>query len=141
MKEIIIPATLVHLGRDGHIDIRCPFELRELMQHMIDQAGPIYEFMVRIGTQWTKRTTGWKSQNHHIHGHVESICRETDNSKSAVMERMKELAVNRGYPTETLVDGSKKPKSETEIDTVEAGHLIDAIHQFADDWAIYLTEE
>ncbi len=95
---------------------------------------------VRITKPKKPRTTGKKSQNTHANGHIQQICMETGNSFTAVKERMKELAVSRGYPIETLPDGSIKPISEADIDTVEAGYLIDTIHQFADEYGIRLIE-
>ena len=52
------------------------------------------------------RSTGWQSQNHHINGHIQQLCEETGNSFSTVKEYMKEQAIDMGYPTETLPDGS-----------------------------------
>ena len=96
---------------------------------------------IRISRPKRPRTTGEKSQNHHINGHCQQITSETGNSFAAVKERMKVLAIDRGYPMETLPDGVAVPKSESDIDTVEAGYLIDTIHQFADEWGIRLIEE
>ena len=96
---------------------------------------------IRVSRPRRPRTTGWKSQNHHINGHCQQISTATGNSFSAVKQRMKELAIDRGYPMETLPDGSAAPKSEGDIDTVEAGLLIDTIHQFAAEWDVPLEEE
>ncbi len=96
---------------------------------------------VKISRPKRPRTTGDKSQNHHINGHCQQIANETGNSFAVVKERMKVLAIDRNYPIETLLDGSVMPRSEADIDTVEAGYLIDTIHQFADEWQIRLIEE
>jgi hypothetical protein len=96
---------------------------------------------VKISRPKRPRTIGYKSQNHHVNGHIQQICIETGNTFSAVKERMKELAIDMGYPVETLPDRSVKPISESEIDTVQAGYLIDTIHRFADEWGIRLIEE
>ena len=87
------------------------------------------------------RSTGWQSQNHHINGHIQQLCEETGNSFSTVKEYMKEQAIDMGYPTETLPDGTVRPKSEAVIDTVQAGYLIDIIHRFAAEWGYILREE
>jgi hypothetical protein len=39
------------------------------------------------------RTTGWKSQNHHVNGHCQQISFETGCSFEAVKMRMKELTL------------------------------------------------
>lgn len=106
--------------------------------HWIKHRRAVHSFLFERWYQ--KRSTGEESQNHHINGHIQQICTETGNSFSAVKERMKELAIDRGYPIETLPDGSAKPKSETQINTKEAGYLIDTIHQFAVEWGINLEE-
>ena len=104
-------------------------------------------YTVTIKPWYKPRTTGKKkdndkgSQNTHINGHIQTICMKDDNSFDAVKMRMKVLAIDRGYPIETLPDGSVMPKSEADINTLEAGYLIDTIHQFADEWNIKLIEE
>ncbi len=96
---------------------------------------------MEFSRHYPKRSTGPKSQNHRINGFIQQICEQTHNSFSAVKERMKELAVDRGYPFETLPDGSIQPKSEADINTQEASWLIDTIEQFAAEWGIKLREE
>ncbi len=143
MKEITIPAAPILLGNTGagNILITVPRVLRESIFNMVDKAGWDYKFRIHIASQWTPRTTGWKSQNHHINGHIQQICQDTGNGFTAVKERMKYLAIDRGYPIETMIDHTIQPKSEAEISTTEAGYLVDAIHQFAAEWAITLVEE
>ena len=109
------------------------------LHSLMMEDGKLYK--VKITKMRGKRSTGWQSQNHHINGHIQMICVETGNSFSAVKDRMKELAVARGYPIETLPDCSIKPVSESIIDSAQAGYLIDAIHQFAAEWDIRLREE
>lgn len=120
------------------------FELPEMFRStwwsMREKAQTDY-WNVKISRPKKPRTTGYKSQNHHINGHCQQITGESGNSFAAVKERMKVLAIDRGYPIETLPDGAAVPKSESDIDTVEAGYLIDTIHQFAAEWNIKLIEE
>jgi len=138
---INLPATLrLSTGSSAAICFEIPIPYRTPLWAMVESAKTDY-WNVKISRPKRPRTTGWKSQNHHINGHCQQIAMETGNSFTAVKERMKELAIGRGYPKETLVDGSVKPKSEADIDTVEAGYLIDTIHQFADEWNIRLIEE
>ena len=145
MKQIILPAVRRINDAIGYLRFQLNLEqdtmLRKLFVHyeIIKKKPPYYK--LTITQPYKPRTTGWKSQNHHINGHCQQIAMETGNSFSAVKERMKELAIDRGYPIETLPDGSIKPKSETEISTEEAGYLIDTIHQFAAEWGIILQEE
>ena len=127
-------------GSPAAVSFELPVKYRATWEKMVENAKT-NQWNVKISRPKRPRTTGWKSQNHHINGHCQQIAMETGNSFTAVKERMKELAIGRGYPKETLVDGSVKPKSEADIDTVEAGYLIDTIHQFADEWNIRLIEE
>jgi len=114
--------------------------IRSLVHYMFEnEKSPFYRLTIQPPRR--ARTTGWKSQNHHLNGHIQQIAMATGNSFSAVKERMKELAIDRGYPVEILPDGSVKPKSESEITSIEAGYLIDTIHQFAAEWEIPLAEE
>lgn len=85
------------------------------------------------------RSTGERSQNHHINGHIQQICVETGNDFEAVKMYVKKQAIRRGYPFETF-RGEVIPLSESKIDTVQAGYLIDEIHQLADELSIVLME-
>ena len=127
-------------GSHAAISFELPIPYRAVFWAMVEKAKTDF-WNVKISRPKCPRTVGYKSQNHHINGHVQQICIETGNSFSAVKERMKELAIDRGYPKETLLDGSVKPKSEADIDTVEAGYLIDTIHQFCAEWNIRLIED
>ena len=138
---INLPATLrLSTGSSAAICFEIPIPYRTALWAMVESAKTDY-WNVKISRPKRPRTTGWKSQNHHINGHVQQICTETGNTFSAVKERMKELAIGMGYPIETLPDGSVKPISESEIDTVQAGYLIDTIHMFCAEYGIRLIEE
>ncbi len=137
---IQFPAALrLRTGSNAAVSFEIPIKLRSPFWAMVEKAPTDY-WNLKIGRPRKSRTTGENSQSHHINGHIQQICIETGNSFSAVKERMKVLAIDRGYPIESLPDGSAMPKSEADIDTVEAGCLIDTIHQFADEYGIRLIE-
>lgn len=142
MSSIIMPAVRqTGKGRDC-LTLEIPAIYRQAVQILSDRAESNGGYIqVRLALPQRPRTTGWRSQNHHINGHIQQITMETGNSFSAVKERMKELSLDRGYPFETLPDRSIKPRSEADIDVVQAGYLIDTIHQFAAEWGILLIEE
>ena len=144
MSEIIIPAARIEGSYGGEtITYSIPPFFRDYFWHwekFLKDKGVVHN-QLRISQPFKPRTTGKKSQNHHINGHIQQIAAATDNLFGAVKSRLKELAISRGYPYETLPDGSIEPKSEADISTTEAGSLIDTIHQFADEWNIPLTEE
>ena len=139
---VTLPAVkLLRTGRMDQIAFDLPKGYQAAVWGLIQKAEKTGDYLqLRMGLPRKPRTTGWRSQNHHINGHCQQIAMETGNSFSAVKERMKVLAIGRGYPIETLVDGTVLPASETDVDTVEAGYLIDAIDQFAAEWGITLKE-
>lgn len=100
-------------------------------------------YSVKVSKTRKSRTTGYKSQNHAINGFCQQIARHTGNTFPAVKTHMKIIAIDRGWPFETLPDGGIAPISEGDprISTIEAGYLIDTIKQFADEWGIPLQEE
>lgn len=137
---VLLPAVKrLKTGSQAAISFELPIPFRAVFWAMVEKAPTDY-WCVKISRPRKPRTTGEKSQNHHINGHIQQICTETGNTFSAVKERMKVLAIDRGYPIETLPDSAVMPKSEADIDTVEAGYLIDTIHQFAAEWGIRLIE-
>jgi len=86
------------------------------------------------------RTTGEASQNHHINGHVQQIAMETGNDFDTVKLAAKYQAISMGYPFRTVFD-QVVPYSETELDTEQAGILIEALHFIAAESNIRLREE
>ena len=86
-----------------------------------------------------KRTTGERSQNHHLNGHVQTICVETGNDFDAIKQVVKLRAIAMGYPFTTF-HGVTVPKSEADASTVECALLIDAVHQLAAEEGIALKE-
>jgi hypothetical protein len=87
-----------------------------------------------------KRTTGKKSQNKHLNGHIQTICEYTGEDFRIIKDYVKELALKRGYPQKQDIFGNFHPISETECDTVECGMLIEAVHEMADFMDIPLVE-
>lgn len=89
-----------------------------------------------------KRTTGEKSQNSHIWGHIQQIAMETGNEVQDIEDAIKFRAMKRGYPFhENKITNKIVPNSMTTINTVEASYLIDELHQLASELEIVLIEE
>ena len=87
-----------------------------------------------------KRTTGEGSQNHHINAHVTSIANFTGEDFAVIKMEAKNRAIKRGYPYRTDMFGNVEPWSETELDTVQAGYLIDELHQIAAEYCAPIVE-
>lgn len=96
--------------------------------------------LVKIAKPRAKRSTGAQSQNHHIWGHVKQIAEYTGHDPIDVHIEAKERAIKRGYPCDILPNGWGTPKSESEINTVEAGYLIEELHQIAAELGVILDE-
>jgi len=109
--------------------------------------GAVWE--LTAGKWYKKRTTGYRSQSAHFHGHCQTICEDTGNDMNDVKLFLKRRAVRRGYPlqkTETgdirlsIVDGEPLPQSESEADTIQEGYLIEEAHQLAAEYSVFLIE-
>ena len=104
---------------------------------------------VTIETPKKPRTTGEKSQNRHLNGHIQQIAQETGTPFDVVKHEIKQRAITRGYPI--LYDGKGKAVldifgreqgiSEADCSTVECGYLIDETHQLAAELDFVLREE
>lgn len=104
-----------------------------------DDTRAIYE--VTIKRWYKRRTTGDRSQNHHIHGHIRDIAQQTGNAFGATKHRLKALAMDDGeYPGLLVFDGYE-PVSEADLNTLQAGVFIEWLHRFAAEWGVILEEE
>ena len=95
---------------------------------------------VQLSPPFKHRSTGEKSQNHHINGHCQQIANETGEDFDIIKLEAKRIAIKRGYPIRTNLFGDATPKSETDIDSEQAGFLIDSLHEIADFLNIKLNE-
>jgi hypothetical protein len=166
MKLTINSAQRIKTGTPEILSLRVPPWYRKQYSAYLKKCGPDAEFTVVLD-KYRLRSTGDLSQNHHINGHLMQIC--ADDSEGEDFEllkmRMKFRAIKRGYPVITMkmpieqvplviqaadlnnipVDNEGNavvtwPKSESDINTVEAGYLIDEIHQYAAEKNIELIE-
>ena len=95
----------------------------------------------KCGCKKRPRTTGQGSQGAHINGHIAQICKETGgNDFDTVKLWCKREAMSEGYPFDTF-KGVMIPWSETRLDTIQAGILIETIHRLAAEMGIRLQEE
>jgi hypothetical protein len=96
---------------------------------------------MKVIKSYRPRTTGYRSQNNHINGHIQELCRQTGRDFDDMKKKMKLFAVKRGYPFDITSDGRIEPWSESEINTVQAKCLIDTIHVWAMKNGYALTED
>lgn len=120
------------------LEISIPPIFKDIIE---SQLGPIQDKQIRVTIKkpGRPRTTGERSQNHAINGYCGQIAKETGQDFDTVKMAMKKMAIGRGYPFRTeKLTGETIPFSETEINTVQAGYLIDTIYQFANEYQIRL---
>ena len=96
------------------------------------------------------RSTGYKSANHHLNGHVQQIALETGNDAGDVKLYVKRKAIARGLPlmqrpngdiVYSLADGEPMPMSEADMDTLQCSWCIEEAHILAAEMGIVLREE
>jgi hypothetical protein len=134
---VALPAVRYSLQGD-RLCLEIPRGQLHLVQAEALKASAGY-FQVELRKPGKPRTTGQGSQSHHINGHVAQIAQETGNDFDDVKNAAKHMALSRGYPYHTIA-GQVVPYSETELNTEQAGHLIEALHQIAAELGIQLRE-
>ena len=96
---------------------------------------------VTIGQPRKPRSTGPESQNNHIWGHATQIANETGNEVKDVLDAAKERALKRGYPSHINPLTKKVVIAGVEdLDTEQAGMLIEELHLIAAEYNIILKE-
>lgn len=133
----MIEYTEQYRVKAGFITFRIPIDY----QIAVDALAEKHEWLtVSISRPRKPRTTGKGSQNSHAWGHMAQIARETGHEVYEIEYLAKYRAIKRGYPVNTCL-GMPVPKSQSEIDTLEAGYLIDELHMIAAENGIKLTEK
>ena len=143
MAEVKI--VLKRINERGHICFEAPTEpeLKEALRNILRTCQDKYNDYVSVTFKppYKPRSTGPKSQNHHLNGHIMQICNVTGNSFNQVKLVVKQIAMEQfGYPFETI-GNHIVPKSESDTDTVECNMLIEASHYLAAEEGINLREE
>ena len=140
-----VQLTMKRIFQKGLITFEAPreIELQEALKRVLLTCHDRFSDYVQVTIKppYKPRTTGAKSQNHHLNGHIVQLCNETQYSYDTIKYCVKMRAVEAmGYPYETI-NGYICPKSERECNTEECAKLIEASHLLAADWGIVLREE
>lgn len=139
----------VKTGTAGTVCFAIPPSRRFEYEALVKKGQPKDLYDVVISTPRLIRSTGYRSQNAHLNGHVGQISHETGQDFEAVKLYAKRAAIPQGLPLKTkpngdillsIVDGQPVPISETEMDTVQCGWVIDACHVLASELGIALVE-
>jgi hypothetical protein len=123
----------------GTLVVNVPSNAQPAVERYAESLGDKFA-LVKLDKIRKHRSTGWKSQNHHINGHCQQIAQDTGNDFDTVKTYCKTQAISRGYPID-VIRGQVVPWSESRIDTLQASYLIDMIHQLAAELGIILQEE
>ena len=126
-----------------HDGLKIPDEYQNTFHELIDYCNDKRSGFMRLvlSPPFKHRSTGEFSQNHHINGHCQQIANETGEDFDISKREAKRKAIKRGYPITTDIFGYTKTLSETEIDTEQAGYLIESLHEIADFLSIKLRED
>lgn len=129
---------------DGYLRVLLPQAIIDIVRARFDRIEPgqrgRWKFVFDVHRKTRPRTTGERSQNHRINGHIQAICMETGDDFYFMKEWVKYKAIRRGYPFDTAPDGTVIPWSETRLTTVQAAMLCEEIEQFAAERNIRLPE-
>jgi hypothetical protein len=152
MKGLSFPAVeRVRVGKHGVVAFRVPadavHEVAGYFYYQEKDRPPFYT--VKIDKPRKPRSTGEKSQNHHINGHCQQIAQHTGNDFETVKEFAKCMAVSMGYPfmedshgtAVRNIWGKTRGISEADCSTEDAAILIEAIHRLAAELDVELMED
>jgi tRNA U38,U39,U40 pseudouridine synthase TruA len=136
--------TKIRLVKDfpAHFIVYIPEGQKDSAMFLYDKLTSKYNSVanVEITVPYKKRTTGKYSQNRHINGHVQQIIEYTGDDYNNYKYQAKLRAIKRGYPYTLNKFGQPVPFSETKINTIQAGYLIDQLHEDAAFLGIILKE-
>ena len=123
--------------------LKIPDDYKQTFKDMLDFCDKRRGGYMRLvlSPPFKHRSTGAKSQGNHINGHCQQISNHTGEDFDVIKLEAKRKAIKRGYPIRVDLFGNTIPKSETEIDSTEAGYLIETLHEIADFLSIILREE
>ena len=124
---------------------------RTALQNLLKKCEEKYGGYVSITFKppYKKRTSGPNSQNSCIHGYAFAIAEFMGEELERVKFYAKRRAFRRGYPVKkdddgaivySMLDGEPMPASSAEINTVEAGYLIEELQQLAAELGVVLPK-
>lgn len=117
---------------------------------LIIKGQPLDRYDLTIANYRRRRSTGYKSQNHHLNGHAMQIANETGQDFADVKLYIKRRAIKRGLPIKddkdgnivySFLDGQPVPISEADMNTEQCAWCIEEAHVLAAELGIILREE
>lgn len=140
-----VTLTLKRITQKGLISFEVPEDpalqeqIRKVLRVCRDKNNDYVS--VTMARPFVPRTTGPKSQNHHLNGHIMQICEFTGHTYDEIKYCIKMIAAEQfGYSTVT-VGQYEMPKPEHLCSTEECAMLIEAAHYLAASIGCPLREE
>lgn len=131
--------------------IDAPLNLKSKLEELLSFSKKSHNGYITITVETPRkpRTTGFRSQSHHLNGHIQTIAEETGMPFELLKLEAKCRAVVLGYPLLLASDGKVKVDiygramgiSEADSSTQECALLIEAVHMLAAELGILLQEE
>ena len=124
------------------LGFKIPQTHREMLSVLQQRASErrLTQLYVKVDLPKKIRTTGYRSQNAHAHGHATTISEYTGYYVNEIMDYAKGLAVSWGYPTHVGIGGDIVPISEKDASTTEYSYVIEELHKIASEMGIQLKE-
>lgn len=104
---------------------------------------------ITFAAPYKKRTKGKHSQNNCIHGYAQILADYTGETVERIKDFCKKRAFRRGYPAKvdgdgdiiySPIDGEPIPESTANINTVQAGYVIEEMKLLAAELDIWLPD-
>ena len=120
-------------------------EIREVLGNILESGRKVH---ILVEPERKARSTGYKSQNHHLNGHIQQIAMCTGQPFEDIKKYIKQKAIGMGYPMLMRFDkpvtdlwGNPLGISESDSTVEQCALLIECAHQLATDLDIILQEE
>jgi hypothetical protein len=113
--------------------------LHELLTKCEEKCGGYVS--VKLDAPHRPRSTGWKSQNHHLYGHLRQLCEVTGYTMSELKQVVKEDTPS--WPVTFKEFRGKKRKvyaSESDVSVEVESEAIEICHRTAADLGVLLEE-
>lgn len=137
-----LPAAIIEQPNNETFTVRIPRERLDewTLIRMNQRYKASSQLYVKVAPPRRPRTTGHKSQNHHVSGHIRQIAEFTGDSFDDVKMHIKREAISMGYPSRTTSFGQVEPQSEADASTEECSILIECAHRVASFLGVTLKE-
>jgi len=130
--------------RQGRVCITTPETWREAVRVLLMNCEAKYKATVgmKLFEPFRLRSTGWKSQNHHLHGHIRQLCETTGYTMGELKQIVKEETPS--WPV-TFPEFRGKRRtvyaSEADVSIEVESEAIEITHRIAFDLGVRLIEE